>query len=205
MDFEKIKKYLKFSMLTIRSTNEIQDSIKKSRFIGVVSPSKSKLDIVSLLQELHVRHPNATHIPYAYRLMNDTQVISRFFDDGEPSGTAGKPILQHIEGRNIINAVVMVVRYFGGVKLGAGGLVRAYGNCAKQAIASCELYPHVEYETISVTIPYDRLELLEYQLKKLEGYIESRSYVASVELTISLPREHKGKLLATLSSGNRPL
>ena len=186
-------------MLSIKSASEVQDIIKKSRFIGVITPCKTESDAVLQRQQLHTRHPDATHIPYAYRIKTDTRIGSRFFDDGEPSGTAGKPILQHIEGKDIINVVVMVVRHFGGIKLGAGGLVRAYGNSAKQAIASSELFPYIEYETISVNIPYSELDSLEYHLKKLNGHIESRSYSDSVDLTISLPKGSKNELLAMFS------
>ena len=98
-----------------------------------------KYEVLQHLKQLHDEHPNASHIAYAYRIKTDHGLIYRFHDAGEPTGTAGKPIFQHIEGKELINLLIAVIRYFGGVKLGAGGLTRAYGNTAKQVIEAAEI------------------------------------------------------------------
>lgn len=112
-------------------TTHIGRVCKKSRFISVITLCESEQDVLRELKALHVQHPHANHIAFAYRLKVDSGIIQRVHDAGEPTGTAGKPIFQHIEGKNIINVLVVVIRYFGGVKLGVGGLTRAYGNAAK--------------------------------------------------------------------------
>jgi uncharacterized YigZ family protein len=104
---------------------ETEELIKKSRFIGHISPCSSEQDALLFIRQLYQQHPNASHIVYAYRVQSPDGLICRFNDAGEPSGTAGKPIFQHLEGKQLINLVVAVIRYFGGVKLGAGGLTRA--------------------------------------------------------------------------------
>src|SRR5699024_3018119 len=111
-----------------KDINEI--TIKNSKFIGVIIPIESKEDIKERLSELKTEYKNATHYCYAFKLIND----KGFSDDGEPNKTAGIPILNVIEGENLINVLVVVIRYFGGIKLGPGGLIRAYSNTCKEVI-----------------------------------------------------------------------
>ena len=101
----------------------------------------------------------------------DGFINERSHDAGEPSGTAGRPILAPLEGENLINVVVGVIRYFGGVKLGTGGLTRAYGNAAKMAIEQAVFQPWVEMTEFKMEIEYSELQSLEYQLKKCHGEI----------------------------------
>jgi uncharacterized YigZ family protein len=129
-------------MKYIRSQYTLEDSIKKSRFIGVLMPCLNEPDVANDLRQLQHAHPNASHIVFAYRIKTGNGFISRFHDAGEPSGTAGKPIYQHLEGKELINVLLAVIRYFGGIKLGAGGLTRAYGNTAKRVIEIAELHPY---------------------------------------------------------------
>jgi putative IMPACT (imprinted ancient) family translation regulator len=94
-------------------------------------PCSSEQIVLQTLKKCHAQHPNANHQVYAYRLKTDKGFLYRCSDAGEPTGTAGKPVLQHLEGKNIVNALLVVVRYFGGIKLGAGGLTRAYSQTAR--------------------------------------------------------------------------
>ena len=104
--------------------------IKKSKFYSQLYNVEAKEDCDKIIEFLKKEHKKATHICYAYILSN----TARFCDDGEPSGTAGRPILNVLEKKNLKNVMVVVIRYFGGVKLGAGGLVRAYTKSASSAI-----------------------------------------------------------------------
>ena len=106
---------------------------KKSKFIGYVYQVTSKEQVDEILKGLKKEHKKATHICYAYSISSDV-VLAKAVDDGEPSGTAGRPILNVIEKKNIKNVLTVVVRYFGGVKLGAGGLVRMYTKCASESL-----------------------------------------------------------------------
>jgi uncharacterized YigZ family protein len=174
-------------MNCVKSEQTIEDTIKKSRFIGAIAPCSSKTVAVKILQGLHLQHSNASHIAFAYRINTDKGIIYRFHDAGEPSGTAGKPIFQHLEGKDLIDTVIAVIRYFGGVKLGAGGLTRAYGNTAKKAIEATNLYPFVTLSTITVELDYNKFQNLEYHLKKLQGDIVSKKFGENIKLSISLP------------------
>lgn len=148
-----------------------------------------------LLKKLHEQHPNASHIVYAYRIQSAGGLICRFHDAGEPSGTAGKPIFQHLEGKQLINLIVVVIRYFGGVKLGAGGLTRAYGNIAKQAIESAEIVDYIEMVNLQLTLDYNQLQMLEYQLKKLEGEVVKQDFAEQVCTQIKIPKINLNALI----------
>ncbi|RKZ80427.1 MAG: YigZ family protein [Gammaproteobacteria bacterium] len=169
--------------------------IKKSLFIGVILPCSNEREA---LQQLHVianQHPNANHLAFAWRIrQEDGFIAERCNDAGEPSGTAGRPILAPLEGGSIINAVIGVIRYFGGVKLGTGGLARAYGTAAKLAIESAGLKPWVEMSKLKLTIDYSQLQLLEYQLNKCNGQIIDQQFTDRVAVVISLPVSEKEQI-----------
>lgn len=110
----------------------MQLEIKKSKFIGLYFPVKSQDEVVEILNNLKKEHKKATHICYAYRLTNPFS--EKAFDDGEPSGTAGKPILNVLQKQDKKDSLLVVIRYFGGIKLGAGGLVRAYSKTASETL-----------------------------------------------------------------------
>lgn len=110
--------------------NTSQLEIKKSKFIGLYYEVTTIEEITQILASLKKEHKKARHIPYAYKINNNVKKS----DDKEPSGTAGLPILNIIEKNNLNNCLIIVIRYFGGIKLGAGGLIRAYSSAAKEAI-----------------------------------------------------------------------
>jgi len=174
-------------LLCVKAKLSSEDSIKKSRFIGVIVPCHNESEALQQLRLLYGEHGNANHIAFAYRIKTEQGIIYRFHDAGEPSGTAGKPIFQHLEGKQLINALVAVIRYFGGVKLGAGGLTRAYGNAAKHVIEAAQLYPYIELTTISYTLAYQQLQAFEYQLKKLGGLVIKQDFAEQIHLQIQLP------------------
>ncbi len=177
---------------TIHRAAETDYEIKKSRFIGVIMPCQSEDDALRKLGQLARQHPNANHLAFAWRIRQPEGFLTeRFHDAGEPSGTAGRPILAPLEGENLINVVVGVVRYFGGIKLGTGGLTRAYGTAAKEAIAAASISPWVEMATLKLDIEYPQLQLLEYQLKQIHGEIIDQQFTDKVSLIVSLPASEK--------------
>ena len=182
-------------MYCVKSRQAIEVIIKKSRFIGVIVPCASESEVLLNLKQLHDEHPNASHIAYAYRIKTGQGLIYRFHDAGEPTGTAGKPIFQQLEGKELINLLIAVIRYFGGVKLGAGGLTRAYGNTAKQVIEAAETGAYVEMVNVRLTLDYNRMQPLEYLLKKLDGQILKQDFAEQVRLIIQLPAEQVDTLL----------
>lgn len=104
--------------------------IKKSKFLTFLYEIDNLEEIKEIINNLKIEHKKATHICYAYKI----GVNAKYFDDGEPTGTAGKPIFNVIEKKNLDNILIIVIRYFGGIKLGAGGLFRAYSNCASEIL-----------------------------------------------------------------------
>jgi uncharacterized YigZ family protein len=166
--------------------------IKKSRFIGAIMPCQSEQEALQQLGRLARQHPNANHLAFAWRIRQpDGFINERLNDNGEPSGTAGRPILAPLEGSNLINVVVGVIRYFGGVKLGTGGLTRSYGQAAKMAIDAATFIPWVEMTQLALNIEYSQLQMLEYQLKKMNGQILQQDFSDKINVIINLPAEHK--------------
>ena len=175
----------------LRTPSISESEIKKSRFIGVAMHCDSEQSALKQLRQLAAQHASANHLAFAWRIRAAEGFITeRFFDAGEPSGTAGRPILSPLQGEDLINTVVAVIRYFGGVKLGTGGLTRAYGNAAKQAIDAAGKLPWVEMAQLSLKIDYSQLQMLEYQLKQIKGRIIDQQFTDMVSVVVELPAEH---------------
>lgn len=152
-------------------------TIKNSKFIGVIMPIESKEDIKERLNKLKTEYKNATHYCYAFKLIND----KGFSDDGEPNKTAGIPILNVIEGENLINVLVVVIRYFGGIKLGPGGLIRAYSNTCKEVINKSTLIDLIKGLEASISFTYSNEKEINYLLKnciiKNKDYEQNCTYI----------------------------
>jgi len=128
---------------------------KGSKFIGLAVRIESEAHAKELLSEQNAIHSKANHVCYAYRLKAENHVIENLSDDGEPSHSAGQPILKQIRSANLENCLVMVVRYFGGVKLGVGGLIKAYRQGAALALEGAEKQEVIPRTTISYSVPYE--------------------------------------------------
>jgi uncharacterized YigZ family protein len=187
-------------MLYVTESYRFEETIKKSRFISVIYPCTSEQAVWRQLKTVQAEHPHANHIAFAYRIKTNEGIIYRFHDASEPTGTAGKPIFQHIEGKNLINALIVVIRYFGGVKLGAGGLTRAYGQMAKQVIDVAALQPYIEMTTLHFTLDYEKFQAFEYALKKLNGQIIEQEFAGQIHLTVMLPVDKQGELESQFAS-----
>ncbi len=187
-------------MYYVTESYTFEESIKKSRFISVIFPCTSDQVVLPQLKTLHAEHPHASHIAFAYRIKTHEGIIYRFHDAGEPTGTAGKPIFQYIEGKDIVNVLIVVIRYFGGVKLGAGGLTRAYGHMAKQVIEISTLQPYVEMTTLQFTLDYERFQSFDYALKKVNGQIIEQVFAGQIHLIVTLPAEKQRDLESQFSS-----
>lgn len=138
---------------TIHSFGSNEIIINKSRFIGYAKPIKSEEEALEFIDEIKIKHKDATHNVYAY-VVGENSNIQRYNDDGEPSGTAGIPVLEVIKKENLRNVVVVVTRYFGGIKLGAGGLIRAYTKGAKIALEAGNIVEKVLFKIIKGRIDY---------------------------------------------------
>ncbi|MEE9345646.1 MAG: YigZ family protein [Methylococcales bacterium] len=174
----------------IKNAQTTEFIVKKSRFVGFVTPCVSEKDVIQVLRTLHAAHNTANHLAFAYRVLDNGQMITRFNDAGEPKGTAGKPILAHLEGKDLINTLIAVIRYFGGIKLGAGGLVRAYGTTAKNTLERCTLAPYRAMATVNIQIGYEKMDELQRELKQRDGSIISRDFGVQIQLIIQLPKDN---------------
>ena len=186
-------------MYCVKTTSYAESNIKKSRFIGILAPCHTLQQVQQSLSHVANNYSDASHIAFAFRIKNEQGIIYRFYDAGEPSGTAGKPILQHLEGKNIVNAVLAVVRYFGGVKLGAGGLTRAYSNAAKDVIETSDIIPYIELKKLKLIVEYSKLQALEFLLKKLHGHIIEQDFSGQVQVVVELPAQQAEVLLQQFS------
>lgn len=146
-------------MRTINGKCSYEYEIKRSRFLCFVHNIGNVADAANLLDDYHKQYADATHICYAYVINNPA--AEKCSDDGEPSGTAGKPMLDMIKKQGLSNIIVIVVRYFGGVKLGAGGLVRAYANAVRLALENVEIKDINKYWQCEIIISIDKRYSLE--------------------------------------------
>jgi len=166
--------------------------ISKSRFLGFCLPVSGEQEAQEALAQLRKAHYDARHCCYAFRLTDGT---ARSSDDGEPSGTAGAPILSVLAGAGVENALCAVVRYFGGVLLGTGGLVRAYGRAASEALAAAGIVPMRVCERLRVALSYSAYHSLEPLIRQ-KGYPCEAEYGERVTLTLLLPAEEAGAWIA---------
>ena len=134
---------------------------KKSRFYAFAIPVMQKTEIKNYLNDFRIKYSDATHICYAY-VINDNGVQEKFSDDGEPSGTAGNPICAVIKKRNLTNVLIIVVRYFGKIKLGAGGLIRAYSSCASGVLDEC--IEHKYFLVKKINFSFDSYDYYKYEI-----------------------------------------
>ncbi len=187
------------SRLLVQS-NRFELIEKNSRFIGLAYPCQSLDEFKHRKAELEALYPDASHITYAFKIYSKGQVIIRFSDAGEPAGTAGKPILMHIEGQDLLNLVVFVVRYFGGTKLGAGGLVRAYGNTAKKLLLEASTTPFVLRTRLQLSFPYAAQSQIEYLSKKFGVNLSDFTYAEEVRVLATLPSDQKEAFTAAFAA-----
>ncbi len=153
--------------------------INKSRFLGFAKYVASKEEAENFLADLRKKYPDSTHICFAYKLLNSAKLS----DDGEPSGTAGKPILSILEQKGVVNVVVAVVRYFGGVKLGAGGLTRAYLNSAKQVLDTAPKAKWEHSTKFQVVVPLSDYQSFLHSIKNKRVVVLDRVFAENVIIT----------------------
>ncbi len=138
--------------------------IKKSKFIAYLTPYS---EYKELLKSLKIQHPKARHFVVAYRYLNEfKQVVEYSTDDGEPKGTSGRPTLMVLQGADIINSAIVIVRYFGGTKLGTGGLVRAYSDATNLVLNSSSLREYKEEIYQNISFEYRYIRKIEYECKE---------------------------------------
>jgi uncharacterized YigZ family protein len=167
---------------TLAAPQRLAQEVKKSRFVAHAWPAASPAEALDRLEE--VRDASASHHCWAYRIGQHY----RFADDGEPGGTAGKPILQAIDGQGCDRVMVVVARWFGGIKLGAGGLVRAYGGCAAECLRNAPKIPLVDKRALRLWLPFAALAPLQARLGEFAAERLGEAFDAEgATLSLSLP------------------
>ena len=170
---------------------------KRSRFIGRVSRVESEAEARAYIEKIKKQHYDARHNCWCYIIHEGGAV--RYGDDGEPQGTAGQPMLNVLQREGVENAACVVTRYFGGVLLGAGGLSRAYGKSAKEALDAAGKARMALWTRLCVNVPYPLFERLTRLIDAHGGVTEDSGYGADVTVTLRLPRERSDAFFAALT------
>lgn len=189
---------------TVFTYGEDEVIINKSRFIGYASPIESEEDALAFIDNIKEKHRDATHNVSAY-VFGENSNIQRFNDDGEPSGTAGIPALEVIKKEELRNVVVVVTRYFGGIKLGGGGLIRAYTKGAKIGLEAATIVDMVVHRKLKIRLDYTLYGRIENYLLMNEYRVDETSFDSSVNITICIDNDELSsfiKEITNLSSGN---
>ncbi|MCK4258531.1 MAG: YigZ family protein [Halanaerobiales bacterium] len=154
----------------------VQIKVKDSKFIASVMPVETEEEALNFIQRIKKEFFDATHNVSAFKVGVGDQAIKRYDDDGEPAGSSGPPVLQVIEGASLTNTVIVVTRYFGGTKLGFGGLVRAYGDSAKTGLAEAGVKEKVRYLLISIQVPYDQMGSVIKEIQSGVGVVKDTQF-----------------------------
>ncbi|MBN1889953.1 MAG: YigZ family protein [Thermoflexales bacterium] len=172
--------------------------VVNSRFIATAGPATSVEQAHELLARVRAEFSAATHQVYAYRVGFGPSTIDSCSDDGEPPGTAGRPVLAVVQGSGLGDVAVVVTRYFGGTKLGTGGLVRAYGDAARAVMASLPRGERVETRTFELVVPYKFYDTLTRLVAAHGGRIDDAQFAAEVGLRLTFPADRLEAFSAAL-------
>lgn len=168
-------------------TVRVETIVINSRFVATAGRADTVDEAKRFIQSIRAEMPDATHHVYAFKVGFGGSVIEGMSDDGEPSGTAGPPVLAVLRGANLGDVVVVITRYFGGTKLGTGGLVRAYSDAARQVLAALPTESRIEKRMIGLTIPYPFFERVRLLLETHQATIEEQEFDAEVTLYATIP------------------
>ncbi len=182
---------------TIIGVSRAELNVKKSRFIGLAKSVSTEQEAMQFLDEVRSEFPGATHYCYAFIIGTGAKSLIRSSDAGEPANSAGKPILQAVETSGFNNVICVVVRYFGGIKLGVGGLIRAYGRTARDCIQNAETAIRVKSFLLHIEIPYNHIGAFVNLVSRLKGKILSMDQGERTKATVQI----RGNSLSALREG----
>ena len=177
---------------TIKENSQYEiDKIKGSRFIGTLIKISSRDKAEQELEVIRKKYYNATHNCFAYIVGTETDQVSRFGDDGEMSGTAGKPMMLVMESSEITNALLIVTRYYGGTKLGTGGLIKAYTSSAKETLANCNIIDVEIKEEVEFSYIYDNTSMVMNLINRYEADIVEEKYGDNANMRVKINKGFK--------------
>ena len=161
-------------MKTVKEKSAATIEVKKSRFHSFLVPFE---EFENTLNQLKNSHPKANHFVTAFRYLNEyNQIIEGSSDDGEPRGSSGRPTLKVLQGHDLINVGIITIRYFGGILLGVGGLVKAYSDAASEAIKNAKIVEYKQIFEYDFSVEYDKTREIEYLLKKYDVFVVDRKF-----------------------------
>jgi uncharacterized YigZ family protein len=179
-------------MKTVGKETQIEFEERKSKFIGYIKSVKTCREAEEYIKSIKEIHPNATHNCSAYRVFENGQEYYKADDDGEPSGTAGKPMGDILHILEVQNAVVIATRYFGGIKLGAGGLIRNYAKTAKLAVQEAGIVELVEKKLLILDFEYSKVNEIDRILS--DSFVIDRSFESRITYRVEVDEETEKKL-----------
>ncbi|WP_064612155.1 IMPACT family protein [Streptobacillus moniliformis] len=181
-------------MNTVEKETMIEFIEKKSKFIGYIKPVSSVKEAEEYIDKISEKHFDATHNVYAYKVVENNQEYFKFNDNGEPVNTAGKPMAEIILRLDVCNLVIIATRYFGGIKLGAGGLIRNYAKTAKLAINEAGIVKYVQRKNILIDFDYSKLTEVEAKLIKNNIEILDKVYNERIIMKLKVSEEELDKI-----------
>lgn len=194
------------SYQTLQQPISARLEIKKSEFIAYAYPVMSREQAMFHVEQLRDQYPDARHWCWAYIIGDPNNTTSAGFDDdGEPNGTAGRPILNVLQHKSIGNVIIIVVRYFGGIKLGAGGLTRAYAGSAQAAVDEMSLCPYVPMIQVKIQAEFATEAQCRYVVERLNGTIDDVAYNKQVLLTVTIAEQDSDQLKTALAMAGKVL
>jgi len=177
---------------TIKENSQFEiEKIKASRFIGTLIKVSSREEAEQELDDIRKKNYNATHNCFAYIVGTEGDQVSRFSDDGEMSGTAGKPMMLVMESREITNVLLIVTRYYGGTKLGTGGLIKAYTNSAKETLGHCKIIDVEIKDEVEFSYIYDNTSMVMNMISRYEADIVEEKYGNNANMRIKINKGYK--------------
>ena len=188
------------NFLTVQEEEQIQIVEKKSKFIAEIHPVSNIQEVENKIKEIKKKYYDAKHHCIAYRIIDEGRVVERASDNGEPSGTAGAPMLNLLKGNNLCNVVVVVTRYFGGILLGTGGLVRAYSEATNLVIQKSKLVCKTEGYEITLKLEYNNLDTFTYYCKNNNIIILNIEYAENISIKIEMETDKKEILMKDIEN-----
>ncbi|SFL27020.1 IMPACT family protein [Halanaerobium salsuginis] len=181
---------------------ETRHNVKDSKFLASIFAVQNRNEAEARINEIKSKYSDATHNVSAFRVeskQKNNSVVEYFDDDGEPAGSSGPPILEAIKGADLINTVIIVTRYFGGTKLGIGGLIRAYGDSARLAIEAAGITILKKYDILEIEVEFDKIGIVMGQLEAFQAEIKNTDYNnAGLRVTAIIKTDISAKLAKIL-------
>lgn len=175
--------------ITVKGYGETEIVISKSRFISYVNRAETEEEALNFINSIKKKHPNATHNCSCY-IIGEHDHIQKANDDGEPSGTAGVPMLEVLKKKGLKDTVVVVTRYFGGIKLGGGGLIRAYGKATTEGINAAQIVERKCHHLMKIAVDYVWLGKLENELRNSTYILKEIQYAESVQIFVYVQKNN---------------